>query len=103
MVRDHPPRHEDVVEVFPPPLHDPVGTVLILSDVEDSPREIHWRMRAGLTTRGGGVGGSGGGGGGGGDNSRTVRDHARWVESVQLSGERSPVVTETANTAIACR
>ena len=100
MVRDHPPRHEDVVEVFPPPLRDPPGTVLSLADVEDSPREIHWRMRAGLTTRG--DRGNGDGGGGGGDNSRTVRDHARWVESVQLGGERSPVVTETANTPVAC-
>ena len=44
MVRDHPPRHEDVVEVFLPPLRDPVGIVLNLSDVEDSPREKHWRM-----------------------------------------------------------
>ena len=44
VVRDHPPRHEDVVEVFPPSLRDPVGTVLNLSDVEDSPREKHWRM-----------------------------------------------------------
>ena len=41
VVRDHPPRHEDVVEVLPPPLCDPVGAVLRLSDVEDSPREVH--------------------------------------------------------------
>ena len=38
VVRDHSPRHEDVVEVFLPPLRDPVGTVLNLSDVKDSTR-----------------------------------------------------------------
>ena len=106
VVRYHPPRHEDVVEVFFPPLRDPVGTVLNLSDVKDSPREIHWRRRAGPATGGGGGGGGGGGsgtsGGGGGDNTWAVRDHPWWVKSVQLSGERSPVVTETADTAIAC-
>ena len=41
VVRDHPPGHEDVVEVLPPPLCDPVGVVLRLADVEDSPREVH--------------------------------------------------------------
>ena len=87
VVREHPPGYEDVVEVLSPSLCDSVreriAFLLHLPEMKNSARKKHWRMRAGLTV-GGCCSGVGGGGGGG--------DVTRWVQSVQLSRERSFVV-----------